>query len=50
MKGVLRWVLLVLVAALALELFFMVRIAAMAMIDPQSTAFQRCFMTKLRAS
>ena len=41
MKGVLRWVLLVLVAALALELFFMVRIATMAMIDPQSTAFQR---------
>jgi monofunctional biosynthetic peptidoglycan transglycosylase len=41
MKGLLRWMLLVLVAALALELFFVVRIAAMAAIDPQSTAFQR---------
>ena len=41
MKGVLRWMLLVLVAALALELFFVLRIAAMAVVDPQSTAFQR---------
>ena len=41
MKGVLRWMLLVLVAALALELFFVVRIATMAAIAPQSTAFQR---------
>ena len=41
MKGLLRWMLLVLVAALALELFFVLRIAAMAVIAPQSTAFQR---------
>ena len=41
MKGLLRWMLLVLVAALALELFFVVRIASMAAIDPQSSAFQR---------
>ncbi len=41
MKGLLRWMLLVLVAALALELFFVVRIATMAAIAPQSTAFQR---------
>ena len=41
MKGLLRWMLLVLVAVLALELFFVVRIAAMAVIAPQSTAFQR---------
>jgi monofunctional biosynthetic peptidoglycan transglycosylase len=41
MKGVLRWMLLVLVAALALELFFVVRIASMAVVAPQSTAFQR---------
>jgi monofunctional biosynthetic peptidoglycan transglycosylase len=41
MKGLLRWMLLVLVAALALELFFVVRIATMAVIAPQSTAFQR---------
>ncbi len=41
MKGLLRWMLLVLVAALALELFFVVRIATMAVVAPQSTAFQR---------
>lgn len=41
MKGLLKWVLLVLVAALALELFFVVRIATMAVIAPQSTSFQR---------
>src|SRR6478736_7307236 len=41
MKGVLRWMLLLLVAALALQLFFVVRIAVMAAIAPQSTAFQR---------
>ncbi|MCY7318249.1 MAG: transglycosylase domain-containing protein, partial [Ramlibacter sp.] len=41
MKGLLRWILLVLLAALALQLFFVVRIAAMAVIDPQSTSFQR---------
>ena len=41
MKGLLRWMLLVLVAALGLELFFVVRIATMAVIDPQSTSFQR---------
>ena len=41
MKGLLRWILLVLIAALALELFFVVRIATMAVIDPQSTSFQR---------
>ena len=41
MKGLLRWILLVLLAALALQLFFVVRIATMAVIDPQSTSFQR---------
>ena len=41
MKGVLRWMLLALVAVLALELFFVLRIATMAAIAPQSTAFQR---------
>ena len=41
MKGLLRWILLVLVAALALQLFFVVRIAVMAALAPQSTAFQR---------
>ena len=41
MKGWLRWIVLVLAAALALELFFVVRIASMAALDPQSTSFQR---------
>ena len=41
MKALLRWVLCLLFAAVALEVFFIGRIAAMAVIDPQSTAFQR---------
>ncbi|VTU14087.1 Penicillin-binding protein F [Variovorax sp. SRS16] len=41
MKAILRWLLCLLIAGLALELFFVLRIATMAAIDPQSTAFQR---------
>ena len=41
MKALLRWLLLVACAALALELFFVGRIALMAAVDPQSTSFQR---------
>lgn len=41
MKGVLRLLALVLVAGLALQLFFLMRIATMAVIDPASTTFQR---------
>ena len=41
MRRALRWLALVAVAAVALQLFFVVRIAAMAVFDPQSTAFQR---------
>ncbi len=41
MRGLLRWVLCLMVAGLALQLFFIARIAAMAVIAPQSTAFQR---------
>jgi monofunctional glycosyltransferase len=41
MKALARWLLLVGVAALALQLFFLFRIALMATVDPQSTAFQR---------
>lgn len=41
MKAVLRWIALVLLAALALQLYFVLRIAAMAVVDPQSTTFQR---------
>nr|AGC70929.1 monofunctional biosynthetic peptidoglycan transglycosylase [uncultured bacterium A1Q1_fos_1050] len=36
-----RWALLVLVAALGLQLFFILRIALMAVVDPASTSFQR---------
>ena len=41
MRPLLRWLGLLLVAVLALQLFFVARIAGMAVIDPQSTAFQR---------
>ena len=41
MKPVLRWLGLALLALLALQLFFVLRIAAMAVLDPESTAFQR---------
>ncbi|WP_404300402.1 monofunctional biosynthetic peptidoglycan transglycosylase [Alicycliphilus denitrificans] len=41
MRALLRWIALVLLALAALQLFFVARIAAMAMLDPQSTSFQR---------
>ncbi|MDO8450172.1 MAG: transglycosylase domain-containing protein [Rhodoferax sp.] len=41
MKPFLRWLGLLAAAVLALQLFFVVRIAAMAVVDPQSTAFER---------
>jgi monofunctional biosynthetic peptidoglycan transglycosylase len=41
MKSVLSWLGLVLLAGLLLQLFFVARIAAMLVIDPQSTAFER---------
>lgn len=41
MKSVGRWLLWVLLAGLALQLFFVLRIALMVVIDPQSTAFMR---------
>ena len=41
MKPFLRWLGLLAVALLALQLFFVLRIAAMAVLDPQSTAFER---------
>lgn len=41
MKAVLRWLFLVLLAGLLLQLFFVTRIAAMLVIDPQSSAFER---------
>jgi monofunctional biosynthetic peptidoglycan transglycosylase len=41
MKPVLRWLGLAVAALLALQLYFVVRIAAMTVLDPQSTAFER---------
>ena len=41
MKALFRWVALVIVAAAALQLFFLTRIALTATVDPQSTSFQR---------
>lgn len=41
MKPLLRWCGLLLIAVLALQLFFVARIAAMVVIDPQSTTFER---------
>ena len=41
MKGLVRWLGLLLVALLALQVFFVARIAIMAVMAPQSTSFQR---------
>ena len=41
MRAILRWVALVILAFIALQLFFLGRIAAMAVVDPRSTTFQR---------
>jgi monofunctional biosynthetic peptidoglycan transglycosylase len=40
-KALLRWVALLLVALLALQIFFVARIALMAWVHPQSTSFER---------
>ena len=41
LKPLLRWLALLVAAILALQLFFVVRIASMAVLAPQSTAFER---------
>ncbi len=40
-RGLLRWLMLVAVSLLLLQLFFVARIALMATVNPQSTAFER---------
>jgi monofunctional glycosyltransferase len=40
-RAIARWALLVLLAFIALQLFFVLRIAVMLVIDPQSTSFER---------
>ena len=47
MRALVRWIGCLLLAGIALELFFVLRIAAMAAIDPQSTAFQRSEMWQI---
>ena len=41
MKALVRWIALAILAFVALQLFFIGRIAAMAVLDPESTTFQR---------
>ncbi|WP_394789989.1 monofunctional biosynthetic peptidoglycan transglycosylase [Rhodoferax sp.] len=50
MRSVLRWLLLVALATLAMQLFFVARIALMAAVDPQSTAFERSEAWRLLTS
>ena len=47
MKALFRWLLLVLIAGLAVQLYFVGRIALMVVLDPQSTAFQRSEVYRL---
>jgi monofunctional biosynthetic peptidoglycan transglycosylase len=48
MKAALRWLAWVLVAVLALQLFFVARIALMVVVAPQSTAFERSEAWRIR--
>ena len=50
MKAMLRWLGLLVIAFVALQLFFVLRIAAMAAINPESTTFQRSEAWTLLAS
>ena len=50
MKAALRWLGLVVLAFVALQLFFVARIAAMAVVNPESTTFQRSEAWALLAS
>ncbi len=50
LRGLIRWVLWLLAAGVALQLAFVGRIALMAAVDPQSTAFQRSEAWRLARS
>ena len=41
LKAITRWLALVVLAFIALQLFFVLRIALMVVVDPESTSFQR---------
>jgi monofunctional biosynthetic peptidoglycan transglycosylase len=47
MKHLLRFLLLALLSALSLQLYFLGRVALMAVVDPQSTTFQRSEVSRL---
>ncbi|EGI76563.1 monofunctional biosynthetic peptidoglycan transglycosylase [Hylemonella gracilis ATCC 19624] len=47
LRALWRWLLLLLIAGLALQLFFFARIALMTRVDPQSTAFERSELWRL---
>lgn len=49
MRPLLRWITLMLVAVLALQLFFVTRIALMATVSPKSTAFERSEAWRIRS-
>ena len=40
-KAITRWIVLVVLAFIALQLFFVLRVALMVVVDPESTTFQR---------
>lgn len=46
-RALLRWILLVIAAAIALQVFFLARIALFASIDPESTSFERSELWRL---
>ena len=48
MKAVMRWLALCALALLALQIFFVLRIASMVVLAPQSTAFQRSEATRIQ--
>ena len=47
MRALLRWAAMVLLALVALQLFFVLRVALMVAVDPQSTTFQRSEMARI---
>jgi len=47
LQGAVRLVILIAVSALALQLYFIARVALMAIVDPQSTTFQRSEMWRM---
>jgi monofunctional glycosyltransferase len=49
LRGITRWLMLIILSALALQLYFVLRVALMIVVDPQSTTFQRSEMWRMLA-